>query len=319
MAEKILIPRVFIGSQKMTDAQVNAVVTDRKIPDGLTDGILLANDFKTQYEAHRVDVVAHNSADTTNVINAATATDLATLLLLANDIKTQYNAHCADAVAHNSPDITNVITAATATDIATAVTLLNDAKVMYGGHCVDIVAHNSADTTNVITAIDAYSWVQIFTGTEGVDITTTREVQPTENQQMGITGKYIMSQSSLVKIPLSSGGFTTLLKYAQLDPDAASDATGGNYKANIGVRLEGITFLIYDKQTDNTNQTNIPNFVDDDNTKIFFDGVSESDVVESYNGEQNIVTLDLTPLSSASNTGSGCGIPGCFGTFEKVS
>ena len=49
------------------------------------------------------------------------------------------------------------------------------------------------------------------------------------------------------------------------------------------------------------------------------EAIDESDVVESYNGEQNIVTLDLTPLSSASNTGSGCGIPGCFGTFEKVS
>ena len=315
MSEKILFPRVFIGPTKMTDAQVNDVVTNRIIPNGLVKALLLANEIKTDYEAHRIDVVAHNSADTTNIVTAATATDLATLLTLSNDIKAMYNAHCADAVAHNSADTTNVVTAADATDILSAVTLLNEIKADYEAHRIDVVAHNSADTTNIVTADDAYGWIQVNTADEGVDIILGKETQPTRNQQMGQTGLFIKEQKVTLKIPLSAGGFKSLIDYAKVDPDAAVGATAGNYKTNSGVEITGISCLIYDKGTDNDNETDIPDFTNDDNAKVFFNAAVKGEITESYNGEQNILTLEFDTLASTTNTGSGRAVIGCFGTF----
>lgn len=315
MAEKILFPRVFIGPTRMTDAQVNDVVTNRIIPNGLIKAMALANEIKTYYEAHRVDITSHNSADTTNIVTAVTATDLATLLTLANDIKTQYNAHCADAVAHNSADTTNVVTADDATTILTAVTLLNEIKADYEAHRIDVVVHNSADTTNVVTADDAFGWIQVNTANEGVEIILAKETQETRNQQMGQTGLYIKEQKVTLKIPLSAGGFKSLMDYAKIDPDATAGATAGDYKSNIGVEITGITCLIYDKSTDNDNETDIPDFTNDDNAKIFFNAAVKSDITESYNGEQNVLILEFDTLASISNTGSGRGISGSFGTF----
>jgi hypothetical protein len=82
---------------------------------GLDTAIALLNDIKTQYEAHRVLTAGsvHGAADSTNVVTAADATNLATLITLADDLRTQYEAHrvlTAGAV-HGAADTTNAVTA----------------------------------------------------------------------------------------------------------------------------------------------------------------------------------------------------------------
>jgi hypothetical protein len=59
----------------------------------LPTALALLNDLKAQYNAHRVDLVAHGAADATNVVTAATATDFATGLTLWTDLRDRLWAH----------------------------------------------------------------------------------------------------------------------------------------------------------------------------------------------------------------------------------
>lgn len=68
---------------------------------------------RAAYEAHRVSVSAHNSADSTNVIAHAAPTDSTSGVSFAIEYAVDYAAHLANAVAHNSADVTNTITSAT--------------------------------------------------------------------------------------------------------------------------------------------------------------------------------------------------------------
>lgn len=72
--------------------------------------IALANSIRTKYTAHRqVGAGVHNSADTTNVVDAqlATATDLASAIAILKDVRDVYEAHRVNATHHNSADNTN--------------------------------------------------------------------------------------------------------------------------------------------------------------------------------------------------------------------
>ena len=117
----------------------------------ITQVIDLANDLRTQYEAHRQSTVFHIISDGTNVVTAPVSTSLATALTLLNDIKTQFNSHRVSVGVHSVNDVTNVITAVNAVDISTAVDLANDIKTQYEAHRPDITYHLAADTTNVVT------------------------------------------------------------------------------------------------------------------------------------------------------------------------
>lgn len=72
--------------------------------------IVLLNDIRTQYEAHRILTAGsvHGAADTVNIITQAAASDLPSCILLVNDIKAAYNAHCATAgPVHAAADVVN--------------------------------------------------------------------------------------------------------------------------------------------------------------------------------------------------------------------
>lgn len=134
---------------------------------GLDLAITLANELKADYEAHRVLTAGsvHGAADSTNVVSAADATDLASSLTLANEIKVDYEAHrilTAGSV-HGAADSTNAVTAADATDLDTLITLVNDLRTQYEAHRVLTAGgvHGAADTTNVVSAAAVGSTVQV--------------------------------------------------------------------------------------------------------------------------------------------------------------
>lgn len=64
---------------------------------GLAGAIALANDIKTQFNAHLTQSTVHYNNDATNTVAASNATDLASLETLVNAIKTALNAHMASA------------------------------------------------------------------------------------------------------------------------------------------------------------------------------------------------------------------------------
>lgn len=62
----------------------------------------LANEIKTDYEAHRASATYHYTADATNTIVAANATDQSSLNTLLNELKTDINTHAASAPTSNA-------------------------------------------------------------------------------------------------------------------------------------------------------------------------------------------------------------------------
>jgi hypothetical protein len=121
----------------------------------LSSLIVLANELKTDYEAHRVSVVFHSSADSTNIVSSSNATDLATLIVLLNELKTDYNAHRTQSSVHQVNDSVNVVAASNATDLLSAGLLAIELKQKYGWHLSQSGVHGFSDTTNVTSSPNA--------------------------------------------------------------------------------------------------------------------------------------------------------------------
>ena len=133
----------------------------------------LADETKTQYEAHRVLVgTQHAVEDSTNTVTASAVSSKATAITLLNQIKAKFNLHCAEPEAHGKTvvkaaikalgdelktkyeshrilvgtqhaveDSTNGVTASAITTKASAVTLLNQLKAKFNLHCAEAEAH----------------------------------------------------------------------------------------------------------------------------------------------------------------------------------
>lgn len=318
--ERILVGRWFLGAFQMSGAIRDYIVENKKIPDGLTDGIALVNDIKTQYEAHRVDVSAHSSADTTNVVSAADATNLASLITLANELKADYEAHRADGTAHTSPDTTNTVTLADATDIVSAVKLINAVKAAYEAHRISTASHSAADTTNMITKIDAFAWIQMWMGEPGGKYEITRETVDSKRQLHGVVKTQIKSQAMKVTLPVSTSKFAYLRDFAKLDPTAADTDDVVWLQENFGVELTGIPVLGYPVEADPNNESDIPYFTNSEETLLIFEGVNKGSVIKDFNGEQGLLGLELDALADTSGTaGKAKGKKGGIGTFAKVA
>lgn len=119
-----------------------AVATADATEDGYgVSSSALTNATVVAYAAHRVSacdsvtgIGCHISADSTNVVSAAVATDVASAITRANDHKAKFNLHINSAVFHPLADTLNVITASDATDEASLVTLVNQAKAKQNSH-----------------------------------------------------------------------------------------------------------------------------------------------------------------------------------------
>lgn len=119
-----------------------AVAVEDATADGYgTSSALLLNACVTAYTAHLASVCSavtgqgcHISADATNVISAAVATDVATGITLANELKADFNAHIGSAVFHPLADGLNAVAATNASNEATLVTLVNQIKVKMNAH-----------------------------------------------------------------------------------------------------------------------------------------------------------------------------------------
>jgi hypothetical protein len=122
----------------------------------LDELIALVNDLRIRYEAHRILTAGsvHGLADSTNIVNAPVATDLASAITLVNELVTDYEAHrilTAGSV-HGAADSINVVTTDVATNLATAVRRAKDLRTQYEAHRILTAGsvHGLADSTNVV-------------------------------------------------------------------------------------------------------------------------------------------------------------------------
>ena len=156
----------------------------------LEEAILLVNELRSVYNAHRVLTGAsvHGHADSTNSVGSPAATDLASAETLANEIKaklnlhylmlskleeaitlvnglaTEYEAHRVLLTSHGVADAVNLITAPVATDLATADALANDIKAQYNAHRVTVAGvHDNADSVNSVGSADATNLASLQT------------------------------------------------------------------------------------------------------------------------------------------------------------
>lgn len=114
--------------------------------------VTLANELRTDYEAHRLSTSFHSVADSTNATSVAASNNLSTAIALLNDLKAKFNAHRTQVGIHPSNDTVNIVTAANATDAASASLLAADLRAQYEAHRVSATVHTVADNTNAVTA-----------------------------------------------------------------------------------------------------------------------------------------------------------------------
>jgi hypothetical protein len=146
---------------------------------GLSSAIALANDVKRLYNIHCANTAKHTTAaDSVNVITAADATNLTTLIALITDELTQYDAHDNDAeqavptyhAAQETGD-DSLVSAVAPITLSTCITKLNDLKAKFAQHNADATAHavvNTADDTGLAYASSVTFKYGINTG----DLTT---------------------------------------------------------------------------------------------------------------------------------------------------
>lgn len=120
---------------------------------GLSSAIALANSIKAVYTRHIANTAQHTTAaDATNVITAADASDLTTLIALVTDLLTQYDAHEGDSelaalwVYHAAQETgdDSLVSAVAPTTLSQCIARLNDLKTKFKGHDDDATSHGVA-------------------------------------------------------------------------------------------------------------------------------------------------------------------------------
>jgi len=140
---------------------------------GLPNPVLLgcidvANNIKSTFNTHIADGSAHATADTTNTITSADATDVPSLITLTTELQSKYDAHNDDAalgagwvyhIAQGGDALDNSTTAPRS--LTDCQVLLDDLVESFQAHRGDTTAHNSA--TGNLTVTQTVPEVNAFT------------------------------------------------------------------------------------------------------------------------------------------------------------
>lgn len=145
-------------------------------------------------------------------------------------------------------------------------------------------------------------WVQL--NTQGaVELNYERDALDLENAQSGVVAVATKSDRGTLKIPFDSTSFDVLTKYIVVDPNFNENDYYFVMASNRGTTLTGVSLLVYDKDLDPTNETNVPNLTNaDQSLRVIFEGVSSEGVMEKWDGEQDIIEVTFRLLA---NQGSG--------------
>lgn len=120
----------------------------------------IIDEFRIDYEAHRVSTSFHAAADSTYILGGSpTISSWADAAEALNNAKAQLNGHVpfsSGASPHANPGTTLVTAAnASSTSIDSCITLANDIKSKFNSHRTEATVHSSNDATNVLSASNA--------------------------------------------------------------------------------------------------------------------------------------------------------------------
>jgi hypothetical protein len=178
----------------------------------------LANEFKTDYNAHIASVSFHLAADGVNTITSANATDLATLLTLCTEIRLDYNAHRSQAGCHVKSDTRNVISTAAPGNLSEALAFLIEAKADYNAH---------------IGETNTHAWTDI----EASDIELARERQT--HRRIERTQRLTQIQSNVLGRRGCNLSFGHYLKGDGVALDTGASASDDSLQTLLGTALGG--------------------------------------------------------------------------------
>jgi hypothetical protein len=187
------------------------------------------------------------------------------------------------------------------------------ARVFVKGTRLSDSEKDAVVTSRVIPITD---WTKLNTKGE-VSISFDDSFIEVDNDQVGTTGVYGDERKVTLKIPISASSFDALAKYANLDPDWTSGATGLDIGDIRGVQMRGMSFIIYAKDLDPTNNTDTPDVTVDDQTYVIYEAVRNGALGYMWDGSQNILTLELQAMASTS-TGSSAGKTAFIGTLTAA-
>ena len=163
--ETLYMGTITYGRDHSTSYTANTLPEDA----ALLDTIILANDLRGKYEAHRIEAGVHVLNDSINTITAPIASDLPSTLTLLIDLKSKFNGHLSQIGVHLEDDTLDLITGPTPTVLKMAQALANELSLKFGIHITNEDYHLIEDTTNSIVAPNAppvanAGWVQYNNG-----------------------------------------------------------------------------------------------------------------------------------------------------------
>lgn len=276
----------------------------------------LANEIKGDYNAHRTQAGVHPTDDTSNVVTAANATSLSTLLTLCADIRTQLNAHYSNTGGawHVAADTVNPITVAAPTTLSEAVSFLYVAKTSYEAHRIIAPSvHSVADSTNVVTSSNAQVAARVGLGADAGKVVLASQTNTvastvgistlgTANSVLGFSGG-----SSVTRSQPTAGLIASALNY-----DSSFNALAAAWR----VQAPGLGgFLRIDSLT--AGSTSTVAFTNVSNTTFVPDtGIGITPGVSGDSGEAAQSGYQVT--SSNPNGSDGVGTPGQTYTDEQT-
>jgi hypothetical protein len=181
---------------------------------------------------------------------------------------------------------------------------------------------SDADCNAVVTSgkIATSGWYQLYTGDGGVSYMKGRETSDIENQQLGVVDVSVDRENSTLRVTLSATGLAELqsLNVFNLGTTGTTGAMGDKESRGSLLGTKGMSFLIYNKNTDPTNETDTPAVTADPFTWIVFNAVPVSEAGMTWNNERDLITLEFRALA---NTGSGSaeGYKAYFGSFTATA
>lgn len=225
----------------------------------LMGAISMANDLRTKYAAHRVDIAQHTlGADTLHVVTAAAAFDFNSLVTLIADLLTQYTAHNADArlpagrLYHpnqNTSALAVLDSVVSPKTIDECLTRLTDLKAKYN-------AHDANNSHNVLASHQSSAvYLPIITGTAGaatyIYTFIFRHLYQVNDVQFEVLGPLTQvtaanlnlaaGNNSITGIPVLTNGSTGCYDTANITVDIYRTADAGTVSYYVGRVTNGTT------------------------------------------------------------------------------
>lgn len=164
------------------------------------------------------------------------------------------------------------------------------------------------------TVVSSGGYIQLFTGDGGVVITPKRTVSKLGDQQRGNTKLIQDDLEVTLEITVAQISLPMLQDLLVINPAASGVKTFASLRANRSVDItnQGVSFVIYDKNYDLTNDTNVPALAADAETIVLYKAVPSEIAPIELNAKQGTAKLTFECLASTSS-GSASGSMGVIG------